>query len=200
MKIKLIITGYKDHGKDSVCEILEPALSSCNSSIYACENFLFAQLKDKYGYRSTIQCHDDRVNHRKEWYDAIREWNGDTPSRLGEAIFSEYDIYNGMRHIDEYIANREQKTFHYLIWVDSSVRMGMSEDNSMSLNPVLADFIIDNNGPEEDLPYRVKEVMDQVMLRFINEYDVFADGDIHAPRKEHIGMHELAYVGDKDAT
>lgn len=43
-------------------------------------------------YKSVNECYNDRVNHRLFWYNTIREYTKDNPSKLVEEIYQEYDI------------------------------------------------------------------------------------------------------------
>ena len=154
--MKIIVTGHKHHGKNSVCDMLSGVLKSIDSSRYACEEFLFERFQQMgILYDSVELCHQDRVNNRQLWYEEIRAWNGDDPARMGKAIFAEHDIYNGMRHIDELNANREQETFDALFWVDASERLPAESLDSMSITKEHADYAINNNGDEKDLSFQI---------------------------------------------
>ena len=83
-KPKIIVLGYARHGKDSVCELLaRHGYTFKSSSLFACEKVVYPALKDKYGYESIEACYQDRVNHRKEWFDLIAQYNTPDLTKLG---------------------------------------------------------------------------------------------------------------------
>jgi hypothetical protein len=43
-------------------------------------------LKVKYGYKTSEECFEDRVNHRSEWYDMICEYNLNDKAKLAKGI------------------------------------------------------------------------------------------------------------------
>jgi hypothetical protein len=87
MNKKVLIIGHARHGKDTLAEfIYEKIGMSYRSSSMACaEFFIYEKLKDKYNYTNVLECFEDRINHRIEWYDMIRYYN-----HLDEAKFMIY--------------------------------------------------------------------------------------------------------------
>ena len=77
-------------------------------------------LKDKYKYKDEEECYADRHHHRKEWYDAICDYNERDAATLGREIFKEHDIYCGLRNKREFFAMKNTNVFDYAIWVDRS--------------------------------------------------------------------------------
>ena len=77
---------------------------------------------------------------------------------LGRAIFDEHDIYCGLRNKREYFAMRNTNVFDYAIWVDRSDYLPKESVDSMTLEPWMADFYIDNNGTLNDLEFWVDEL------------------------------------------
>jgi len=146
-KPKLLVIGHGRHGKDTVSEILcnDFKLSFISSSMFACKKFIYDDLKNEYGYKSFEECYDDRHNHRSEWYQAIAEYCKDDPSQLGKDIFSEHDIYCGLRNVREFVAMKEQNVFDACIWVDRSEHLPSESNESMTLTSDMADYVIDNN-------------------------------------------------------
>lgn len=158
--MKIIVMGYKRHGKDFACEYLNSMFGRTysSSSWMACKLFLYEQLKTKYGYTSAEQCFNDRHNHRAEWFNAIRAYNDPDLCRLGKQIFASHDIYCGIRNREEFEALRDQKLFDYAVWVDATARIGEKEDiTSMELTPDDADVIIDNNRSPLELYHQLDE-------------------------------------------
>ena len=98
---KLLVIGHGRHGKDTVCEILEKNYNYSfeSSSRFCSKLFIYNDLKEKYGYANEEECYADRHAHRKEWYDAICDYNEKDAATLGREIFKEHDIYLSLIHI-----------------------------------------------------------------------------------------------------
>tara|TARA_B110000046_G_scaffold184770_1_gene224180 strand:- start:1107 stop:1712 length:606 start_codon:yes stop_codon:yes gene_type:complete len=165
LKPKLLVIGHGRHGKDTVSEILcnEFKLSFISSSMFACKKFIYRDLKDKYNYKSIEECYDDRHNHRSEWYNAIAGYCESDPSQLGKDIFSEHDIYCGLRNVREFTEMQKQKVFDACIWVDRSRHLPPENSLSMTLMPHMAGYIIDNNKSLEDLEFEVKKTYNEIL-------------------------------------
>lgn len=155
--MRYVIFGHQRHGKDTVCEYLSErfGLTYTASSWYACQVFLFSQLRDKYGYANPQECFDDRGNHRAEWYEAIRDYNAGDRTRMGREILDFHAIYCGIRDREEFEALRDAKLFNLAIWVDASDRKPPEDSSSMNLTRADADIIVDNNGTLDDLHFRL---------------------------------------------
>lgn len=164
--LKLLIVGHGRHGKDTVCEILKESynFSFESSSKFCSKLFIFDMLKDQYGYATEEECYEDRHNHRTEWYNAICNYNLLDPARLGREIFSEHDIYCGLRNKKEYHAMRNTAVFDYTIWVDRSDHLPLEPKTSMTLEQWMADFTIDNNGSLADLKFNVDQLMNRLLV------------------------------------
>lgn len=162
---KLIIIGYGRHGKDTVCDILRDkyGFNFMSSSQFCNEKVLFPILAPLYGYKSLDECYEDRHNHRKEWFDLIAEHNIDDPARLGKELFSEYDIYCGLRRKEELEALSDQNVADYIIWVDASKRLPPEDESSCTVTQDMADFTIDNNGDYDTLCENVQTLMDFII-------------------------------------
>lgn len=162
---KICIVGHGRHGKDTVAETLQIhyGMSFASSSEFLAERILFPLLKDEYGYNSWQDCFDDRSNHRAEWYDAIVEYVADDPAKLGREIFDGSDIYCGLRNKREFHAMRNSGVFDIAVWVDRSDHLPPEPTSSMTIEPWMADFIIDNNGSLDDLTFAVKSWFDHLM-------------------------------------
>jgi hypothetical protein len=148
-KPKLMVMGHAGHGKDQVCRLLGEifGLTSISSSLYALEHVVYPVLQPLYGYQSLDECYQDRCNHRPEWFDLIRDYNTPDGCRLSRDLYAEYDIYNGVRNIEEYLAIREAGLFDYSIWVDSSKRVPAESIESCSVTIEDANIILPNHGP-----------------------------------------------------
>ena len=94
-----MVLGHCRHGKDSMAEILrdEFGMTFESSSQSAADIFLYDLLKEKYGYKTSEECFEDRHNHIQEWYEAICEYNKDDKARLAKGIVERTGCYVGMR-------------------------------------------------------------------------------------------------------
>lgn len=147
--IKVLIIGNARHGKDTLAEILnrEFGIEFLSSSQAANEIFIFETLKDKYGYKNSEECFNDRVNHREEWYNLICDYNKDDRSKLAKDIINRSDCYVGMRDYDEFVKSKD--LFDIIIWVDASERLA-KEIGSFNIDKKDVDIIIENNGSLEE--------------------------------------------------
>ena len=124
--------------------------------------FIYNDLKDKYNYTSEEECYADRHNHRKEWYDAICDYNVTDGAALGREMFAEYDIYCGLRNKREFFAMKNTSVFDYAIWVDRTDHLPTESKDSMSLEQWMADYTIDNNGDLQRLKKNVHILMQTI--------------------------------------
>ena len=164
-KPKIMVIGHARHGKDSVAEALTKYydLTYESSSHFAAHEFIFDKIKDTHGYTTVQECMDDRVNHRQLWYDMIADYNRDDPARLGRELYRENDIYCGLRHKREFHSMKNQGVFDCVLWVDRSDHLPAEDKTSMSLEPWMADFVIDNNGTESEMRAGVRELMNYLL-------------------------------------
>lgn len=151
--MKILVIGHARHGKDTVCEMLRDSYGYTfeASSLFCAESVIMPWFARKGApYASVEACYEDRVNWRSEWHDAIAAFN--TPkSRLGRAIWSQYDIYAGLRCNREWAALKNERCYDVAIWVDRSHVASPEPWSSMKLEPWMADFILDNNGTLAEL-------------------------------------------------
>lgn len=164
-KPKLMIIGHGRHGKDTVCEIVHHHYnySFQSSSKFCAELFIYEHLKDCYGYSSIDQCYEDRHNHRSEWYNLIKDYNGNDPARLGRELYETYDIYCGLRSSAEFHALRNEGVFDYAIWVDRSEHLAPEPSDSITVQPWMADYVIDNNGSLALLEHNTLSLMRRII-------------------------------------
>lgn len=156
-KITLCLIGNARHGKDSMAEILkdEFGIQFESSSKTAADIFLYDLLKEKYGYKSYEECYEDRVNHRQEWYEAIKEYNKNDKARLAKEIVNKTGFYVGMRDREEIDECIKQGLFDLIIWVDASRRLPDEPKTSFNIDKNCADIIIDNNSTYEEFYEKV---------------------------------------------
>jgi hypothetical protein len=152
--LKLLVIGHARHGKDTVADMMcqQYGLRAVSSSWFLAERVVQPFLANKgITYASIDQCFADRANRRADWYDAVKAFNNPDLTALGRAIWAENDIYIGLRNRAELHANRNAATFDIAIWVDRSDHLPPEDRSSMTLEPWMADFVLDNNRGIEDL-------------------------------------------------
>jgi|MGYP003984516481 hypothetical protein len=152
LNVKLLVIGHKRHAKDTLAEIFRDkfGLTFESSSQAAANIFLYDLLKDKYGYKTSEECFEDRVNHRPEWYKAICEYNREDKARLAKGILKRTQCYVGMRDRDEIEECLSQGLFDLIIWVDASDRLPLESSSSFNIDKSCAHIIIENNGTLEE--------------------------------------------------
>ena len=157
---KLLILGHCRHGKDTFAEILQEnfKLKFKSSSQAASDIFIYNELKYKYQYENEIECFEDRVNHRKEWYDLICEYNKFNRARLAKNILKTSDCYVGMRDISEIKECVNQNLFDLIIWIDASERLPLENSGSFNIDKSCVDIIIENNGSYEEFHDKVLKI------------------------------------------
>jgi hypothetical protein len=163
--MKLLVLGHARHGKDTAAEMLQQALglTFCSSSKFAAEHVVRPALAlSGIVYPSIGACFEDRVHHRKAWYEAIVSFNRDDPARLGRMIFGQYDVYVGLRSRVELQALREAKLFDLCLWIDANGRGVPPEPlDSCSVTAEDADVVVPNDGTLEQLRERLVAVLHQ---------------------------------------
>lgn len=163
-KPRLLVMGHARHGKDTVCELLRDdyGYRFMSSSMFCAERVVLpaARVSDQMPfYANAAQCFEDRAHHRKFWFDAITAYNTPDKSRLGREIFESFDVYCGIRNADEFEALKLARAFDFAIWVDASERAPSEGTDSCTVTPNMADYVLDNNGPVEDLPAKLDAFM-----------------------------------------
>ena len=162
-KPKILLLGYGRHGKDTVAEMLQDryGFSFTSSSMFCAERVVFPRMADLYS--NAQECFEDRHNHRARWYDLITEFNKPDASALGRAIFAEYDIYAGLRNSTEFHACKNAGVFDVCVWVDRSKHLPPEDRSSCTVEPWMADYVLDNNGDLDDLAFNLEQLMPRIM-------------------------------------
>lgn len=173
--MKLMVVGHGRHGKDTVSEILRDhfGLTFQSSSQFCCDLFIFDELKDKYGYKTSKECYDDRHNHRSEWFDLICDYNKNDLARLGKALYEQYDVYCGLRNKHELGSLKRTGIIDAVIWVDRSKREPLESNKSMTITKDMADYCINNNGTLEELQVNVYNLMFMLSLEKEINYGIY---------------------------
>jgi hypothetical protein len=158
--MKILILGNARHGKDSLAELFQEhfGLTFMSSSQASADFFLYNQLKNKYGYTTSEECFEDRVNHRDEWYQAICDYNKNNRARLAQDILKQTDCYVGMRDKEEFNECVKQNLFDIIIWVDASKRLPLEPGTSFNIDMSDADIIVENNGTFEEFVEKSKRI------------------------------------------
>lgn len=151
--MKIVVTGHARHGKDTVCKMLAEILDVKwqSSSMVAAEKVVFPALKGPYGYDTVEECFEDRVNHRKEWFDLIVDYNTPDLARLGRDIFEQSSIYCGLRNIHELNALRAAGLVDLVIWVDASGRCESESNDSCTIVMEDCEWTVYNDGTLDEL-------------------------------------------------
>jgi dephospho-CoA kinase len=152
-KLKVLVIGHARHGKTTVSQILSShfGLSFKDTSDAVCEIVIFDKLKDKFGYKTKEECFADKENKRKEWFDAIKEYNEMDKTRLAKIIMENYDIYCGLRDATQMYLCQKEGVFDVTIAVYNP-RVREESKESMNFNIIdYSDYVIVNNGDISDL-------------------------------------------------
>lgn len=161
----ILIIGYARHGKDTVGEILRDdyGFKFTSSSEFVGREVMW----DNWGcsvYDDFDQMFEDRVNNRVLWMQMISAFNTPDKTMTAKTMLARgYNLYVGMRRLDELQACQAQGIFDAVVWVDGSDRhppetgsMDITYENSG------ADFRIDNNRSLADLHQNVADIIPQL--------------------------------------
>jgi len=175
----IYVIGHGRSGKDTVCELLAKSYNYtyCASSYFLSENIIFPAIKDKFGYIDAEECFKRRHEPglRKIWFDLICEYNKKDLTRLSRNIFKEYDIYAGIRNIEELAAVRKSGNFNTIvIWVDAENRVSAESSDSFNIPKEEADYIVNNNYGLGNLRSEVSILVDYLEYNnFIGKNNVY---------------------------
>lgn len=159
---KLLVIGYARHGKDTVGEMLQ---SKYGYKFVSSSEFVGREVMwDNWGiakYNNFEEMFEDRVNHRVLWMEMISAYNTPDKTKTASTMIERgYDMYVGMRRLDELQACQANNVVDYVVWVDrSDILPPETGSMDITLENSGADFIIDNNGSLEDLERNVNELM-----------------------------------------
>lgn len=173
---RILLLGYARHGKDTVADMLKNyGMTFTSSSIFAARLFVYDALADKYGYKSVEECFNDRVNHRTEWYELIKQFNADNPARLATEILKVHDIYCGMRDDKELQGCKKLHLFTHTFWVDASKRKEPESLDSCKVTEADADVVIDNNSSLLSLRYNLAVTMKTAVSEYVDKLNSYAE-------------------------
>jgi len=165
-----MLLGYARGGKDTVADILCSTfgLHKEDSSRFAGRQIMVPYFESiGIHYPDFEACYADRVNHRPEWFEQIKEYNKNDEARLAREIYANSDIYVGIRRKEEFEAIKKEGLFQYSIWVDRSKHVPPEPTTSNTMTKDMADYVIDNNGTMEQLVTRTRSLyVDLVSLEY----------------------------------
>jgi hypothetical protein len=155
---KILILGYGRHGKDTVAEMLHRShgYRFISSSEFVGREVIWENW-GRLRYPTFEAMFEDRHNWRKQWMEMIALYNTPDKTRTARTMLERgYDLYVGMRRMDEFLASRH--LFDHIVWVDRSQHLP-PETGSMDITRENAkpDRIIDNNGTLADLEQNVMD-------------------------------------------
>lgn len=155
--MKILIIGHKRHGKDTAAEIMREmyGLTYMSSSQAAADIFIYDRLKDVYDYKSEVECFNDRINRRAEWFNLISDYNREDPARLAKEIISRSDVYVGMRSWKEIDQCIRINLFDLIIGVYDHRRELESADSFDIDLWRYSDIVVPNSGTIEDLKNKI---------------------------------------------
>jgi hypothetical protein len=151
-KPTILVIGHGRHGKDTFCDFLrdDHGFNFISSSEFVGREILFDLIGSDYDDFDSF--FEDRVNRRKEWFEAIRDYNTPDGSKTATTMMSRgYDIYCGMRSVDELEACVGKGIFDRIVWVDRGEHIQPELELSCTITSESADTIVNNNGSLEDL-------------------------------------------------
>lgn len=164
--MKLIITGYAQHGKDTVCDLLSAIydLKSISSSLFAVNHTNAFDDLARIAEMDKKMLYINRGDFRPEFFNIIRQYNIDNGmTALGDGIFAQFSIYNGIRNDEEFFALKKAKAFDHAIWVDASRRKPSEDESSCKMKSEYCDYVLDNNGNKPRLVRSILTMMDSLM-------------------------------------
>lgn len=160
---RLLVLGYGRHGKDTVAEMLRDlhGFRFISSSEFVGRECIWHEWgRDRYPTFDAMYA--DRHNNRQTWMELIADYNTPDKTRTARTMLERgYDLYVGMRRLDELEASRH--LFDIVVWVDRSKHQP-PETGSMDITRENArpDLVIDNNGTLDDLRAHVAGIIDSI--------------------------------------
>lgn len=159
-KPKLMIIGHARHGKDTVCEYLRDNYGfRFTSSSFLLAPYIHEKIFPTI-YKDYKACWEDRHNHRQIWFEAIRDYTSIDKTLLARLIYSNNDIYCGIRDASELWAVNKANLYDFCIWVDACGRLPKEPTTSMNVTHHMADYVLNNNGTLKELYVLIDRMME----------------------------------------
>lgn len=181
-KPRLLIIGHACHGKDTVAEMIRDVmgLKFTSSSVFVGQEAIWPMWGQER-YDSFHAMFEDRVNHRGLWFNLITAYNTPDKARTGRTMLEQgFDMYVGMRNVDEYKACIEACLFDEVIWVDRNQYQPPESKSSMTIDSSVATIVVNNNKTLEELG---QTILDLQKVLFDKGYDV-GELPLEAPEVE----------------
>lgn len=155
--MRIIICGHSRHGKDTLAEILKLQFGlKFQTSSFTARDEVFTNCKLLQSkYKNPIDAWENRHAHRQEWFDGISRICGHDDTALANKIFSDAEVYCGMRRIEELRACQQRWPEVVAMWVDASDRLPLESDKSNTITKDHCEFTIHNNGTEQEFERKV---------------------------------------------
>lgn len=169
---KILVLGHARHGKDEAAAILARKYNfrHVSSSMFCAERVVLPAIKaggllasEFPFYADAEACFNDRSNHRAAWFDLIKAFNYPDLTALGRAIYEAHDVYVGLRNAAEFHALKNAGVYDLAVWIDRSEHMPAEDRSSCTVEPWMADFVVDNNGTLDDLERNLSVLFDRYL-------------------------------------
>jgi hypothetical protein len=129
--MKILVLGHAEHGKTTFAQMLAERLGCSHiASSRAALGAIWPALSVATGIQDKEQAYRERGAHRALWKALIRLFNETDRTALTKRILRDYDIYDGMRDLDEYYHSKE--FFDFIFFVDAFGR-NAPKDMSMAI-------------------------------------------------------------------
>ncbi len=166
MSPKIMVIGHARHGKDTIANLLEKRYGFRNKSaaMIAAEFIIYPISLSTIdynwpNYNSFLECFNDKHSHREAWFKTIQKFNASDKANLARLVYSESDVYCGVRDAAELWTIHEDNRYDLCIWVDASERLPLEPSTSITVHQCMADVVINNNGTEFALEDSLRAIM-----------------------------------------
>lgn len=165
--INVLIIGHSEHGKSDVAKALCKHFGwTEGESSYVCKEIVFEELiKRGYNYSTPQEAWEDRRNNKQVWKEIIKDYNSGDLARLTKKIFTDNELYVGLRDGEEFTTAYMSGEFDVIVYVDAWDRKPNFDVNNLDIPRGMADVVIDNNKGLEEL----KEEID-VLIEYLQGY------------------------------
>lgn len=177
--INVLIIGHSEHGKSEVAKALCQHFGwTEGESSYVCKEIVFAELiKRGYTYATPQEAWEDRRNNKQVWKDIIKDYNKDDLAKLIKKIFSDNEIYVGLRDGEEFTTGYMTGEMDVIVYVDAWIRKPDFDTNNLDIPKGMADVIIDNNGDKEALVENIEDLILYLEGYLEFKYDTLSSGN-----------------------
>ena len=188
-KLNFMVCGHAGHGKDYAADLICKFMNiekrdSSRTMIETTFVDVFPRyLQEKFpehtrGAREALRkwgrvgainyLYDNRNYYRAELKQSIIDWIGTDLARLGRHIFTNANIYVGIRRSCEFEAIKKEGLFDLSIFIDRGLHK--APEPTCEITAQMCDITIDNNGTKEQL--REKTALLCHYLSIANAYKI----------------------------